>query len=712
LTTIASLVVKIGADATGLSRGLTDADTKVKSFGSGISGTQIGVLGIVAAVGGIGVAAVNAAIEWESAFAGVEKTVNGSAEELQALEDTQRDMATDTSNPVAGLENAAVTLAKIAEMGGSLGIATEDLDEFTQTIALLDMTTDLTAESAAMMTAQFANITGMKVEDYDNFGSALVDLGNKMAATEPQILEFASRMAAAGDRAGLSEADILGFAAAMASLGLEAEAGGTAFNQTINTIVEAVGRGGPELDALAAAAGTTAAAFADSWADDPAAALVSFLEGLGEMSPADQLATLDALGLSGIRVSDALSRMSGNTELVTQGLDVANQAWEENNALQSEAEKRFATTESQMNLMNNNVKELGVELGTALLPVLNDVVTGVTDFLGALNDGDASAAGNDILDLVEGIWNLGNDDPNTQLQLPDFDTVIAGWQTFGDSLGIIVQYAGDKVNEALNNIAVGLRSFGREIETIVTKAQIAYADLNMATGIDWAYWGEKRDAGYGNLNAIEDATALEQQIRDSLAAGDLNIDMSEFVTTDPALLAQKLVDPVLMQAALTQALTENDQAALTALVPIAMEMGIDTQALWDQFYAKAQEAGALGTADVTITADVTVNPGSIDLSPVLAGIGNATQGKGFGAGVGQGLPALASGGYIESAGVAMLHDNELVLNAAQTQEYMNGNRGGSSSGNVVTLNSNMTAEQMVADLERLGIYLRPGMNAA
>jgi hypothetical protein len=409
-------------------------------------------------------------------------------------------------------------------------------------------------------------------------------------------------------------------------------------------------------------------------------------------------------------VSDALSRMSGNTELVTQGLDVANQAWEENNALQSEAEKRFATTESQMNLLGNNVKELGVEIGTALLPVVNQAVTSFTDLFGNINDGDTSGAGNNFIDLAEDIADsltpLEDD-----IQLPDFDTALAGWQTFGDSLGVLIQYAGDKVDGVLNGMAVGVRAFVRDVEETISRIQIASADAQMALGINWDANAVARDAAIVNVNAIETAQTLETQIRDSIAAGNVAIDVSQWLTTDPQALASKIADPLLIQEALTTALGEGDQATFDVLAPVAMALGVDPEALRTEYQAKLDLAADQEYA-VTVNAAVTVNPSSIDLSPVLAGIGNATQGKGFGAGVGQGLPALASGGYIESAGVAMLHDNELVLNAAQTQEYMNGNRGGSSSGNVVTLNSNMTAEQMVADLERLGIYLRPGMNAA
>src|SRR3990167_5725980 len=117
---------------------------------------------------GLGVAAVNTAMEWETAFAGVRKTVEGSVEELDVLEQQLRDLASGvTGSPVAALENAHVELARIAELGGSLGIAKENIAEFTEIVGMLAMTTDLTADQAATMFAQFANITGMDMSDLD-----------------------------------------------------------------------------------------------------------------------------------------------------------------------------------------------------------------------------------------------------------------------------------------------------------------------------------------------------------------------------------------------------------------------------------------------------------------------------------------------------------------------------------------------------------------
>lgn len=320
-----------------------------------------------------------AAKDFESAFAGVRKTLDTtglSAQEttifLEQLEDDLRNLATAPDSVVAGIDNAQIKLAGIAEAAGQLGIARGDILEFTDTIAQLELTTDLVGEAGATMLAQFANITGTR--EFDRLGAAIVALGNNGASTESQIVEFAQRLAGAGKLAGLTDQQILALSSTMASLGLNAEAGGTAATQVLNKITTAVADGGSELEAFARIAGESAGDFANVWRTNPIEALQEFIVGLSQLDNEEAVRTLDALGLDGIRVSDTLRRMSSNTDLLADALQIANTAWEDNNALQNEAQQRFNTTQSQLNLLGNNVRGVGEVIGQALLPPVNAAI--------------------------------------------------------------------------------------------------------------------------------------------------------------------------------------------------------------------------------------------------------------------------------------------------------------------------------------------------
>ena len=72
---------------------------------------------------------------------------------------------------------------------------------FSEVVSGLDIATNMDAETAATEMAQFANITRMSHDEVENYGSAIVGLGNNFATTEAEISSMAMRIAAAGTQA-------------------------------------------------------------------------------------------------------------------------------------------------------------------------------------------------------------------------------------------------------------------------------------------------------------------------------------------------------------------------------------------------------------------------------------------------------------------------------------------------------------------------------
>lgn len=337
------------------------------------------------AFAGAGVAATKAAVEFESAFAGVEKTVDGTTEQLAALRQGILDMAEEI--PASTTEIAAV-----AEAAGQLGIATDDVLDFTRVMIDLGEATNLSADEAASALAKFANITGTTADEYSKLGSTIVDLGNNFATTERDIVEMATRLASAGTVAGLSEQDILALSTAMSSVGINAEAGGTAMTQTMTAISKAVSAGGDDLETFAKIAGVSASEFADMWGNEPIDAISAFIGGLGKMNEngEDTISVLDELGLSGIRQSNMLRALALASDVLDDAVTTANTAWDENIALSNEASKRYATTESQMKILRNGLNNLAISIGDILLPIINKIVAGLQnaiDWFSNLDDG-------------------------------------------------------------------------------------------------------------------------------------------------------------------------------------------------------------------------------------------------------------------------------------------------------------------------------------
>ena len=306
-----------------------------------------------------------ASMDFESAITGVAKTTDLTDSELATMSDSIKALSTEI--PATTEEIAAV-----AEAAGQLGIQKDALLDFTEIMTMLGTATNMTADEAATALARFANITGMATDNYGRLGSVIVDLGNNFATTESEIVAMGTRLASAGKLAGLTEPEIMALAAAMSSVGIEAEAGGTAMTQTLNAIEKAVAKGGDDLAEFARIAGMSCEEFSSAWKNDAMSALTSFIGGLGKLDEQGEstVLVLEDLGLTGIRQSNMLKALGLAADQMTGAVNTANTAWQQNTALTNEANKRYATAQSRLTMMQNAYNNLKVAIGDAYTPAL------------------------------------------------------------------------------------------------------------------------------------------------------------------------------------------------------------------------------------------------------------------------------------------------------------------------------------------------------
>ena len=369
---------------------LGDTADSAESFGSRATQAVDAVSSVLAAAG-ISTAlkeikegfdeCVQASMDFESAITGVAKTTDLTDEELADMSDAIKAMSTEI--PASTTEIAAV-----AEAAGQLGIQKDALLDFTRVMTMLGTATNMTAEDAATALARFANITGMSADNYDRLGAVIVDLGNNFATTESEITQMGTRLASGGKLAGLTEPQIMALAAAMSSVGIEAEAGGTAMTQTLNAIEKAVATGEDSLQSFADVAGMSADSFAEMWNTDALGALTAFIRGLGNLDEQGESAVLvlEDLGLTGIRQSNMLKSLALAADQMDSAVQTANTAWDENIALTNEANKRYATTQSKLDMMQNAYNNLKVAVGDAFTPALRDAYDAGTDVLNVLGE--------------------------------------------------------------------------------------------------------------------------------------------------------------------------------------------------------------------------------------------------------------------------------------------------------------------------------------
>jgi TP901 family phage tail tape measure protein len=348
------------------------------AIGAGIAGKLI-----LAGIGGAMVVSAKAAIDFESSLAGVAKTVDGTAEQIEAIGSSMRRLSLRV--PVNVNE-----LNQIAELGGQLGVEIPNLVEFTEVIAALGVTTNLSTEDAAKGLARLANVTGLTQDAYSNLGSIIVDLGNNFATTESEILTFALRIAPSAQTVGATADEVLGLAAALSSMGIPAERGGTAVQAMFSIIAAGARSGGDELLSMAAITGMTADEFADLAKSAPTDALVTLAKSFGAANSAGEnvFAMMRNIGITGRRAQAVMLAMANNTDLLDDALERSSEAGEENVALFEEAARRYGTTASEIRLMANQFNDLRIQMGQPLIAGIRDVITFISAFFEVLRDND------------------------------------------------------------------------------------------------------------------------------------------------------------------------------------------------------------------------------------------------------------------------------------------------------------------------------------
>ena len=325
--------------------------------------------------------AVKAAGDYESAFAGVRKTVDATEGEYKKMSNAIRE-ASKT------MPASAADIARVAESAGQLGIKKQNIVDFSKTMIDLGESTNMTADEAATAMARFANIVQMPQSEFRRLGSTIVDLGNNFATTESEIMEMGLRLAGTGHLVGLTEPQIMAVATAMSSVGINAEAGGSSFSRVMQKINTQVLSGGKKLELFAKVSGMSAKDFAHEWKTEPQIALLAFLDGLKKVkeSGGDVTQTLKELGIKSTQEVDTMQRMAGAGDLLSRALKTANGAWKENTALTNEAKKRYETTESQLKIFKNQITDLAIEFGGPLLKAMNSGLQAAKPWIQKLAD--------------------------------------------------------------------------------------------------------------------------------------------------------------------------------------------------------------------------------------------------------------------------------------------------------------------------------------
>lgn len=305
--------------------------------------------------------------EMEEAESQVRKYTGMTAEEVKGLNEEFKQM--DTRTPREKL-NA------LAGDAGRLGItAKKDVLEFVDAADKINVALgeDL-GEDAVKNIGKLAQMFG---EDEKlglrgamlATGSAINEVAQNSSAAEAYLVGFTARVAGAANQAKVAQGDILGYASVLDQNMQQQEMAATAFQTLMMKMYQ-------EPAKFAKIAGQSVEEFSSLIKNDANEAILQFLDTLNKKGGLDQLAPMfKEMGLDGVRASGVISTMAGKIDDIRTAQKLANDAYRDGTSIINEFNVQNNTVQAGLDKAKKNFKDVRVELGEKLQPVMKYMIT-------------------------------------------------------------------------------------------------------------------------------------------------------------------------------------------------------------------------------------------------------------------------------------------------------------------------------------------------
>ncbi len=323
-------------------------------------------------------APIKAAVDFESAMADVRKVVDFKTPDgLEKLGNAVKEMSREIPIGAAGI-------AAIVASGGQLGIAEDKLTGFARTAAKMSVAFDIVPEAAGDAMAKLSNVFEMPIENVGRLGDAINHLSDNTAAKAPEMLTTLLRIGGTSRAFGLSAEQASALSNAFISLGKTPEVAATAINAML-TKMQTASTQGEKFKFVLGRLGMSAEELEKAIGQDAQGALTGFLEKLGELDK--QTRTKAVSLLFGQEYADDVSLLVGSLGRYRTALGLVADETRYAGSMTTEFENRSKTTKNNLQLLGNSVYEIGINIGTTLLPGVNalaDALRGVTGFVADL----------------------------------------------------------------------------------------------------------------------------------------------------------------------------------------------------------------------------------------------------------------------------------------------------------------------------------------
>jgi len=491
---VASSLARLGSNLgdvtsvrTRLDAAMARNDARMSAARGGLVDAAAGALALAGAFKGT----LGSAMSLEDKMADIGKVSDMNAEQLKGFELALRKMAAKE------IPMAVEQLAELAAAASASGIDDSDLEAFTRQVAKSAVAWEVSGQYAGESLAKLKTALGMTIGETSRYADAINYLSDATASNAPDLVEFARRVAADGKVAGFTNETVLALGASMISMGAEADVAAT----SLRNAQKALTRGASATkrqDAAFRKLGLSAEGVAKRMPDDALGQFLMVLEKIRALDQHEQIATMSDLFGDEARalmpLLGQLDEMRKNTAAVADETNYLG-------SVQKEFEIRAQTGRYALQRFNNQLKEVGISIGSALLPAMKRILETMGPVLAAVANWTEKNP-----DLVASIAGLTAGLIGLRVALAAFRLVSA--LTVGSALRIASGML--KIATAVTTLVTRIGLIGPAMTTAATQTEAASRRMNTAlNGIKWKALG----AGLGLLAFVPEINRQTEETR-------------------------------------------------------------------------------------------------------------------------------------------------------------------------------------------------------
>lgn len=341
------------------------------------------IVGDVASVMAVA-APVRSAISFESAMADAAKTIDGMRDETGALTPVYYEMEAAVKSLGRELPLTHDQIASLFAAGGQQGMtAISDLREFATMAAQMAVAFGMSNDEAADAIGGYRTALGLSFEDTRSMLDLMNQYANTSSASEKGIADIVRRIGSLGQIAGVSAKPMTALAATLDSMKIAPEVAATGIKNMLLSLTAGSAATKSQREAFAKL-GIDVVKLSRQMQKDGPAAVISVLEAVKRLPEAEQLSIMSEI--FGKESIGAIAPLLKNLQLVRQNLEIAGDESQYAGAMQQEFANRSKTTANNLVIMKNRLAEMGITLGSVVLPALNAGLDTLGPYISAIAD--------------------------------------------------------------------------------------------------------------------------------------------------------------------------------------------------------------------------------------------------------------------------------------------------------------------------------------